>query len=209
MTTSARAYEKFRGLRPQEWDEVTAPPQAIADGTRALLPDHDGDLTLEELGALVSAIAARPDLWEPMTIVDPNRRRYRLMYEDHRIDIWTLSWMDGQGTGFHDHDVSGVGLVAARGMIVERQMLLPQGASRLEMRPGGDVRMGGAGYIHSVAWGEGEPAVSIHAYSPSLLHVGQYRVNEQGILARHIEHGRQELMDFSIADIDPTRADFS
>jgi hypothetical protein len=34
-------------------------------------------------------------------------------------------------------------------------------------------------------------------------------VNEQGILARHIEHGRQELMDFSIADIDPTRADFS
>ncbi len=92
-------------------------------------------------------------------------------------------------------------------MIVERQMLLPEGASRIEMRPG-LVRKGGAGYIHSVAWGEGEPAVSIHAYSPPLTHVGQFRVDEDGILARHIENGRQELMDFSIADVDPSRADF-
>lgn len=207
MTTSARPDEKFRGLKPQEWDEVMAPPAEIAQAVAALLPEHDGDLSLDELGVLVAEIAAHPELWEPMVVVDPNRRRYRLMFEDHRIDIWTLSWMEGQGTGFHDHDVSGVGLIAAKGMIVERQMLLPTGATRIEMRPG-LVRRGGAGYIHSVAWGEGEPAVSIHAYSPPLTHVGQYKVTDDGILERHIEHGRQELMDFSIADVDPSRADF-
>lgn len=208
MSTHARADEKFRGLDPQEWDEVIAPPDDIAQGTAELLPDHDEPLSLDELRALVGELAVRSDLWEPVAVVDPNRRRYRLMYEDDRIDVWALSWMDGQGTGFHDHDISGVALTVARGMIVERQMLLPSGATRIEMRPG-LVRTGGAGYIHSVAWGGGEPAVSIHAYSPPLARVGQYKVNDDGILERHIEHGRQELMDFSIADVDPTRADFS
>lgn len=206
MTTTQRPDPTFRGLKPQEWHEVTAPPEQIAAGTAALLPEHDRNLSLAELSHLAAEIVARPELWDPLVTADPERRRYRLMYEDHRIDIWVLSWMEGQGTGFHDHDVSGVALAAARGTVVERQMLLPNGATRTEMRHG-HVRTGGAGYIHSVAWGEGAPAVSIHCYSPPLLRVGQYRVTEDGILERRIEHGRQELMDYSIAAVDPSRAD--
>lgn len=207
MSTTSTDDFVFRGLRPQEWTDVTAPPDDIAAAAAALLPGHQHDLTLAELEAVAMAIAKRPDLWEPMVIADPQRRRYRLMYDDHRIDIWTLSWMSGQGTGFHDHDRSGVGLACARGMIVERQMLLPNGATRVEMTADGPVRSGGAGYIHSVAWGEGSPAVSIHCYSPPLTRVGQYRVDESGVLTRHVEHGRQELLDYSIASIDPARAD--
>ncbi len=211
MSTSTAQHtdERFKGLQPQEWHEVLAPPPEIAAGVADLLPSPSAEperLVLDELEALARDLVARPDLWEPLVVADADRRRYRLAYEDERVDVWVLSWMPDQGTGFHDHDMSGVGLAIARGMVVERQMLLPTGATRLELSPG-DSRQGGAGYIHSVGHGEGEPAVSIHCYSPPLVRVGQYKVDDQGVLSRHVEHGRQELMDFTIAAIDPSRAD--
>lgn len=191
-------------LTPQQWDEVAAPPAAEAARCAALMP-HDGVLDVDELEQLVRSIADDPTIWEPLTIVDAHRRRYRLLYEDDRIDVWVLSWMSGQGTGFHDHDVSGVGLACAQGEVVERQMQLPTGATNVVMRAG-TSRQGPAGYIHSVAHGAGSPAVTIHAYSPPLEHVGQYRVDDDGVLRRSIEHGRQELLDNTIAAIDPDRA---
>jgi hypothetical protein len=191
-------------LTPQQWNEVVAPPAQLAARCGALMP-HDGVLSVEELEQLASDIAADEEIWEPLTIVDPHRRRYRLLYEDDRIDVWVLSWMSGQGTGFHDHDLSGVGLACARGEVVEKQMVLPTGASAVRMTPGVS-RPGPPGYIHSVAHCEGTPAVTIHAYSPPLVRVGQYRVDDEGIMRRSIEHGRQELLDNTIAAIDPERA---
>ena len=35
------------------------------------------------------------------------------------MDAWILSWMPGQGTGFHDHYISGVGLCVASGSVRE------------------------------------------------------------------------------------------
>ena len=63
----------------------------------------------------------------------------------------------------------------------------------------GVSRNGPGGYIHSVTHVEGEPAVSIHAYSPPLLVVGQYRQGADGRLRREPEHGRKELLDDTIA----------
>ncbi len=192
-------------LRPQDWNSVISPPAELAHEAMALMP-RAGILETGELADISQRVAGRRDLWEPLVLRDQGRRRYRLLLEDERIDIWVLCWMPGQGTGFHDHDTSGVGIAVATGMVVERQMLLPTGATRLELRPG-DTRQGPPGYIHSAAWGAGEPAVSIHSYSPPLLRVGQYKVNEAGVLERRVEHGRQELMDNSIGSLDPTRAD--
>ncbi|MCW2925256.1 MAG: cysteine dioxygenase [Thermoleophilia bacterium] len=191
-------------LTPQQYNEVVEPPVEVAARCAELLP-HPGVLDLAELEALAGAIAADRSLWEPLVVVDPHRRRYRLMYEDGRIDVWVLSWMPGQGTGYHDHDLSNVGLACAVGEVVERQMLLPTGASSVTMTPG-VTRNGPPGYIHSVAHVDGAPAVTIHAYSPPLVRVGQYRVDDAGILRRSVEHGRQELLDSSIAAIDPDRA---
>ncbi|MCW2927673.1 MAG: cysteine dioxygenase type [Thermoleophilia bacterium] len=193
-----------RELTPQQWNEVAAPPVELAERCAELMP-HDGVLTVDELQQLANAIADDPEIWEPLTIVDPHRRRYRLLYEDDRIDVWVLSWMHGQGTGFHDHDLSAVGLASAAGHVVERQMLLPNGATSVDMVPGVS-RPGPPGYIHSVAHVSGTPAVTIHAYSPPLVRVGQYRVDDEGVLRRSIEHGRQELLDNTIAAIDPERA---
>ena len=206
LTPAVTAFRSGAGLAPQQWFDVLSPPQRVVSDVADLLPSHANDLDLDELAALADAVARRRDLWEPLTVADATRRRYRLMYEDHRTDVWTLSWMPGQGTGFHDHDLSGVGIAVGQGMVVEKQMLLPTGATRLELRPG-DVRRGPAGYIHSAAWGDGEPAVSIHCYSPPLVRVGQFKVDDQGILRRSVEHGRQELMDHTVAAIDPSRAD--
>ena len=83
-----------------------------------------------------------------------------------------------------------------------RELQLPAGATSLELRTG-DTRQGPAGYIHSVAHGEGIPAVSIHCYSPPLMRVGQYRVDPDGILRRDAEHGRRELVDETIARVAP------
>jgi len=194
-------------MTPQAWWEVTSPPPELAEQCSKLVSAQapEGPLSTSQLNALVTAITQTPDLWQPLVVVDSSRRRYRLLYEDDRIDIWVLSWMPGQHTGFHDHDLSGVALICAQGMTIERQMTLPTGATMIEMEPG-HCREGGPGYIHSVCWGRGEPAVSIHAYSPPLIRVGQYVVDEQGIMLRRIAHGRQELMDNTIAERDPSRA---
>ena len=186
---------------PIDWDEVLTPPQELAAATRLLLPGAP-TLSAADLEQIAVTIRDRPELWEPLLVLDAQRRRYRLLYEDDRTDIWVLCWMPGQGTGFHDHDVSDVGIAIARGMVVERQLRLPTGATALELRPG-STRQGPAGYIHSVAHGEGAPAVSIHCYSPPLMKVGQYRVDADGVLSRDAEHGRRELVDETIARVAP------
>lgn len=191
------------GLTPQQWWEVVEAPPELAAACGKLI-EVDGVLDVDQLEAFVARIAATPDLWEPLAVADPHRRRYRLLYEDDRIDVWVLSWMGGQGTGFHDHDASGVGLACASGEVVERQMLIPHGATSVHMTPGVS-RQGPAGYIHSVQHVEGSPAVTIHAYSPPLEWVGQFKVDDTGILRREVMHGRQELLDHTIAAIDPDR----
>jgi hypothetical protein len=188
-------------LDPIDWDEVLNPPSDLAAATRELIPAA-AELSAAELEGVATAIRDRPELWEPLLVVDAHRRRYRLLYEDERTDIWVLCWMPGQSTGFHDHDISDVGIAIARGKIIERQLRLPTGATALELQPG-DTRQGPAGYIHSVAHSEGAPAVSIHCYSPPLMKVGQYRVDAEGVLRRDAEHGRRELVDETIARVAP------
>ncbi len=157
-----------------------------------------GQYSPEALELVVRQIAARDDLWRPLVVIDRSRRRYELLYEDRWIDVWVLSWMSGQRTGFHDHDRSGVGLCCAAGCLDEGMLVLGAKAEPIRMTPG-TSRHGAGGYIHSVAHADGAPAVSIHAYSPPLMVVGQYSQDETGRLVRTPEHGRKELFDATIA----------
>ena len=183
----------------QDWRDVLSPPAELAErcGQLVVQQQPGGDLNQAQLKGLVKSIAELPSLWKPLTVTDGHRRRYRLLYEDERIDVWVLSWMAGQGTGFHDHDHSAVALMCVQGSILEKQMRLPSGIASVNMSAG-SIRSGGPGYIHAVNHLQGEPAVSLHAYSPPLVLVGQYVIDESGILERKIEHGRRELMDHTI-----------
>lgn len=171
----------------------------LAARTSELL-DQPGDLTVASLEKLVRRLADRPDLWQPLVVVDRERRRYELLYEDDRVDIWVLSWMPGQHTGFHDHDRSGVGLVCVQGELEEGSLSVASTAETVRMTPGVS-RSGPGGYIHTVAHHAGEPAVSIHAYSPPLERVGQYRRDSDGRLRREPEPGRKELFDVTIGAV--------
>ena len=155
---------------------------------------HGGLLTPDELEDVARRLAARTEVWEPLVHKDAGRRRYELLYEDDRMDAWLLSWMPGQGTGFHDHYISGVGLCVARGSVREDLMAYDaQHVSRqLEV---GDSRKGGPGYIHRVDHHDGLPAVTVHVYSPRLDWVGQYRIDEEGIVQREVRPGREELTE--------------
>ena len=176
-------------------ETLFAPAVASLDG---LVP-HEGLLTPEELEDVARALVAQPDLWEPLVHADAHHRRYELVYEDDRMDAWVLSWMPGQGTGFHDHYISGVGLGVARGGVREDQMVYG-GEPRIRHLRAGDTRRGGPGYIHRVNHDEGEPAVTVHVYSPRLDWVGQYRLAEDGIVRREVRPGRMELTEQLIAD---------
>ena len=63
-------------------------------------------------------------------------------------------------------------------------------AETVRMTPGVS-RSGPGGYIHAVAHHAGEPAVSIHAYSPPLVRVGQYRRDPAGPPAPRAGAGAQ------------------
>ena len=182
----------------RELQPVEVPPFSaeLAARTSELL-DEPGTLTVEGLEKLVCRLADRPDLWRPLVVVDRERRRYELLYEDERVDIWVLSWMPGQRTGFHDHDRSGVGLVCVAGELDEGSLAIGSEAQTVRMTPGVS-RRGPGGYIHAVSHAGGAPAVSIHAYSPPLVRVGQYRRDAKGRLRREPEAGRKELRDDTI-----------
>jgi predicted metal-dependent enzyme (double-stranded beta helix superfamily) len=201
-----------RGKKSKKWDtkvnmemveqqlqtvEVMPFSLELAARTSDLL-DEPGALSVAALERLVLRLAGRPDLWRPLVVVDRERRRYELLYEDERVDIWVLSWMPGQRTGFHDHDRSGVGLICVQGELDEGSLAVGSEADTVRLTPGVS-RSGAGGYIHAVSHRAGEPAVSIHAYSPPLVAVGQYRRDSSGRLQREPEHGRKELFDRTIA----------
>jgi hypothetical protein len=160
---------------------------------------HDGILDPQELEQVARDIAARPELWRPLVRLDTERRRYELLFEDDRMDAWVLSWLPGQATGFHDHYISSVGLCVAQGAVREDQMR--HGSGPLERRlTAGDARRGDASYIHRVQYEEGEPAVTIHVYSPRLEWVGQYRIDDDGVIRREPSPGRNELRPQLLAE---------
>ena len=167
------------------------------DSFDELVP-HDGLLTPDELERVALDVVERRDIWEPLVHVDADRRRYELLYEDERMDAWVLSWMPGQGTGFHDHYISGVGIGVAAGVVREDLLVYGGDDVHLQLRAG-DSRQGGPGYIHRVRHENGEPAVTIHVYSPRLDWVGQYRLGDDGVVRREVRPGRNELTDQLIA----------
>jgi predicted metal-dependent enzyme (double-stranded beta helix superfamily) len=176
-------------------EPLFVPALASIDG---LVP-HDGLLSPDELEGVAAGLAARTDIWEPLVHGNPDRRCYELVYEDDRMDAWILSWMPGQGTGFHDHYISGVGLCVAQGCVREDMMVYGSDPQSRLLREGA-TRQGGPGYIHRVNHDVGTPAVTVHVYSPRLDWVGQYRLAEDGVVQREVRPGRNELTEQLIAD---------
>jgi|SRR6476659_5361747 len=159
------------------------------------------DLTGEELLAVANEIAARPALWSPHVEHDPARRTYRQLLRDEHLDVWLLCWSHDHDTGFHDHDLSAGAVAVVSGAVREERLVLGRSPSSPISRTAGagSCFEFSASDIHRVLHAGGEPAVTIHAYSPPLVRMGSYAIEPSGQLRRHAVSHEEELRELNAA----------
>ena len=135
-----------------------------------------------ELAVIARRIAGQPDAWRSLVRFDAAKRWYVRLEHSDEYEVWLLTWLAGQHTGFHDHGQSAGAFIVASGRLTERRASAgkPQAAGR-RLRSG-TVRSFGPQYVHDVRNDSTEPAVSIHAYSPPLSSMRRFEVSEGGLL---------------------------
>jgi len=134
--------------------------------------------TPEELANIVSLFASS-DGWMDRVRLRTDDRWYERLYHGPDHDIWVISWLPGQSTGFHDHGESSGAFVVATGLLEEYR----PGEQPLAIHPG-KPRAFGPDYAHDVRNVSLAPAVSIHAYSPPLTDMNEYELDGSGLVQR-------------------------
>jgi len=159
------------------------------------------DLGGEELLVVANQIAARPDLWSEHVQHDPAQRTFKQLLRDEHLDVWLLCWSHDHDTGFHDHDLSAGAVAVVAGSVREERLVLGRSPDAPIARTAvaGASFQFGASDIHRVLHAGGEPAVTIHAYSPPLLRMGSYTIEPSGQLHRHVVSHEEELRQLDAA----------
>ena len=162
---------------------------------------HGRDLTENELQAVACQIAARKELWSEHVSHDPEHRTYAELVRDEHLDVWLLCWSRDHDTGFHDHDLSAGAVAVAAGAVREERLVLgrPVDSPIAKVARAGSSFSFGASDIHRVLHAGEGPAVTIHAYSPPLLRMGSYSVEESGQLRRFAVSYEDELRQMDAA----------
>ncbi len=164
------------------------------------LVPHEGILSPAELEGVAREIAGGRSMWEPLVHSDPEHRRYELVYEDDRMDAWILSWMPGQGTGFHDHYISGVGLCVASGCV--REDLMVYGGEHQSRQPAGGRHPPGRPRLHPPRQPRRRRAGRDGARLLAATRLGRPVPPRAttGVVLREVRPGRNELTEQLIAD---------
>jgi hypothetical protein len=162
---------------------------------------HGRDLTEIELQAVACEIAARKELWSEHVSHDAEHRTYAELVRDEHLDVWLLCWSRDHDTGFHDHDLSAGAVAVAAGAVREERLVLgrPIDSPIAKVARAGSSFSFGASDIHRVLHAGEGPAVTIHAYSPPLLRMGSYSVEESGQLRRFAVSYEDELRQMDAA----------
>jgi predicted metal-dependent enzyme (double-stranded beta helix superfamily) len=134
------------------------------------------------LGQIVGAIAARPASWRDIVRFDAGRRWFHRLELTDDHEVWLLSWLPGQETGFHDHGEAVGAFAIAQGQLRERTVPALAPRARNRTFSAGDVRPFGAGHVHDVVNAFARPAVSVHAYSPPLTAMRRYELTAGGLV---------------------------
>jgi predicted metal-dependent enzyme (double-stranded beta helix superfamily) len=147
----------------------------------------DSDLDRPTLARLAADVRAEEALWRDHVRISSDERHYVQLYRDPNVDIWLICWIDGQDTGYHDHDRSQGAVIVCEGAVFEDYFhrdedgWIREQTNRHETGGAFDFD---ASYIHGVRFAAGAPAVSIHCYSPALWRMGHYEPDPTGILRR-------------------------
>jgi rhodanese-related sulfurtransferase len=145
--------------------------------------------TREELAEIVSQFAVS-DGWLDRVRLRTGHRWYERLHLGSDYDIWVISWMPGQSTGFHDHGESAGAFVLATGVLEEHR----PGEQTLVIHPG-EPRAFDSDYAHDVRNESLAPAVSIHAYSPPLTDMNEYELDGDELVPREHASERAERLN--------------
>ena len=148
-----------------------------------------GKKTPEELANIVSRFALAAG-WIHKVRLRAERRWYERMYHSPDYDIWVISWLPGQSTGFHDHGGSSGALLVATGTLEEHR---PGDPTRV-IHPDSPFAFG-PDYTHDIRNVSLAPAVSIHAYSPPLSEMNEYELDGTRLIPRALAPPKVEALD--------------
>ncbi len=145
--------------------------------------------TPEELANIVSLFASS-GAWMDKVRLRADRRWYDRLYHGPDYDIWVISWLPGQSTGFHDHGASSGAFVVATGILEEHRP-----GERTRVIPPDNPRAFGPDYTHDVRNVSLAPAISIHAYSPPLSEMNEYELDGIHLVPRELEPEEAQPLD--------------
>jgi predicted metal-dependent enzyme (double-stranded beta helix superfamily) len=144
-------------------------------------------LSQARLEQLVAGLAARERQWLGQVRYTAETRWYRRLIDGGDHEVWLLSWLPGQGTGFHDHGGSAGAFAVARGALQEWTAPAGQPSPVGVTMAQGAVRSFGPWYVHHVTNASVQPAVSVHAYSPPLESMRRFEFSPDGLMRVTVE----------------------
>jgi rhodanese-related sulfurtransferase/predicted metal-dependent enzyme (double-stranded beta helix superfamily) len=152
-----------------------------ASGAKSTTPDDLAD---------IASKFALSDGWMEKVQLRVDRRWYERMYLSADYDIWVISWLPGQSTGYHDHGASSGAFVVATGILEEHRP-----GERTRVIHPGQLRAFGPEYAHDVRNESLAPAISIHAYSPPLTDMNEFELDGSELVPRERSSGDGEAVN--------------
>ncbi len=136
-------------------------------------------LAPQQLAAEVRRLTAAPAEWVARVRLDPEGRWYEQIHMTDAFELWLISWLPGQSTGFHDHGGANGAFGVVWGQLDEYR------GFPTTTRPvaAGTVRSFGPRYVHDMRnSAAGTVAISVHAYSPPLSAMTRYDLTPGGLV---------------------------
>ena len=146
-------------------------------------------LSPQELATEVRRLTSTPAEWVARVRLDPEGRWYERIHGEDGYEVWLISWLPGQSTGFHDHGGSAGAFGVVWGALDE--CVVPRNGSRalVNQVTAGVVQAFGPHYVHDVRNpATGSVAVSVHAYSPPLTSMTRYDLTPGGLAVAATEN---------------------
>lgn len=144
-----------------------------------------GLLGARQLAEIVGQVAASPGEWLTRVRLNPVGRWYEQIHLDDSHEVWLISWLPGQETGFHDHGGAAGAFTVVWGALAESRVVGARLTGQVMSKPvrPGRLRSFGPRYIHNVQnAAPSTVAVSVHAYSPPLSAMTRYELTQTGLV---------------------------
>ena len=98
-------------------------------------------LGARQLADVVRRLAASPADWLGRVRLNPEGRWYERIHLDDSHEVWVISWLPGQATGFHDHGGSAGAFAVVWGTLVERRVVGASTTGQVLAKPVGPAEL--------------------------------------------------------------------